>query len=140
MLNYIAVVVELKGLTLSLVLRLDLVDILWEPLEEYLSDTGRYSQFLIPTENAHHTSQLRRYWSCTEADISVWEINTSDVSETEWYGEFGTAVPIKSGKAANKHLLWIQSNLEYSEQVYTSGITNEWETTNYCQKVKDTLQ
>lgn len=36
--------------------RLDLVDMLWEPLEEYLSDSSRYSQFQIPTENAHQTS------------------------------------------------------------------------------------
>lgn len=63
-------------------------------------------------------------------------MSTSDVSGTEWYWEFGTAVPIKSDKAANKHLLWIQSNLEYSEQVYTDVITNEWETTNYCKRLK----
>lgn len=113
---------------------------LWEPLEEYLSDSSKYSQFLIPTENAHQTSQLRRYWSHPEADISVWEIISSDVSGTEWYWEFGTAAPIKSDKVANKHLLQIQSNLEYSDQVYTNAIKNEWETTNYHQKVKDTLE
>lgn len=67
-------------------------------------------------------------------------MNTSDISGTEWYWEFGTAVPIKSDKTADKHLLQIKSNLEYSEQVYKNPIKNEWEITNYCQKVKDTLQ
>lgn len=85
LLNYITEV-ELKGTHSFTGVRLDLVDMLWEPLEEYFSETSRYSQFLILTENEHWTSQLRRYWPCPEADVSVWEINTKLQMFLKWNG------------------------------------------------------